>query len=163
MDIIQTLAECDLGHEVYHSDGFGHVQVETVSSYGFETPSVLLEKIEQDSLWDQFIAMAKTQPEEWLIDLVRYFPEDKPYSTKCFVEFLTIISDRNGLIILLQDSSRWYWDLQNISSMSKVFNIVEKLIDDTVSDGWDSEIDLIMLNQILEQLKERRSALECLP
>lgn len=164
MDIIQKLAQCDLGHEVYHSDGFGHIQVETVSTCDFDTPtpSELLERIDQVSLWDEFFVMAKTKTESWLFDLVRYFPEDKTYSTQCFVEFLNIISTRNGLIFFVQDSSRWYWNLQNISLMDRVFEVVKKLIDDTSSVELDGEIDLIMLNQILEQLTDKRAALECL-
>ena len=163
MDIIQKLAQCDLGHEVYHADDFGHVQVETVSICGFETPSMLLEQIDQDSLWGQFFTMAKTQPEEWLIHLMSYFPEDKPYSTQCFVEFLTIISDRNALIFLVQYSSDWYWEVQNLYLMERVFEVVEQLIEERSSAAVGDDIDLIMLKQILGRLKDKKSVIEDLP
>lgn len=160
MDIIQKLAQCDLGHEIYHVDAFGHIQVETVSSSTFESPSVLLEMIDQDSLWDQFFAMAKTQPEKWLINLVSHFPEAKPYSTACFVKFLSIISDRNALIFLVQYSSDWYWDVQNLCLMERVFEVVEKLIEERSSAAVSDDIDLMMLNQILGRLKDKKSAIE---
>lgn len=163
MDLIQKLAQCDLGHEVYHSDGFGHVQVEIVSAYGFETPSVLLGKIDEASLWSEFFEMAKSKPESWMFDLSRHFPADKLYSTKCFVEFLHMISDRNGLICLIQESPYWCWELQNISLMDQVLEIVDRLIDATAPDSLGGEIDLVMLTQIHERLESRRSALESLP
>ena len=49
MNPIQALAQRVLKNEIYHADGDGHVQVETVLTDDFKSPTDLLEEIEQKS------------------------------------------------------------------------------------------------------------------
>lgn len=154
MNPIDALSKHILKNEVYHADGHGHVQVETVSTDDFESPTDLLEKIDQTSQWPAFYAMARTKPEQWLLGLMGYFPETKPYSTRCFVEFLDIFSSRNAMICLVQESPRWYWDVENIEQIGKVMSTVTSLIDSTSQGDLDAEIDLMLLGDLLKRLNE---------
>jgi len=114
----------------------------------------LLGEIEQTCQWPAFFAMARTKPEQWLLDLKICFPETKSYSARCFVEFLDIFSSRHALICLVQDSPRWYWDVENIDLLGTVISTVRRLIESTSQGGLDAEIDLIMLRDLLKRLRE---------
>ncbi len=154
MGIIQKLAECDLGREIYHSDGNGHVQVQLVSKCGFETPAVLIEQIEQAGLWLEFFEMAKTKGDDWILRVIRFFPENKYYSTMCFVEFLSILTNTDSKILLIQDSPTWFWDESNAALIEKVITIAERLIESINPESIDSEIDLSILNRVIQRLEE---------
>ena len=158
MNPIQELAQLDLRDEIYHSDGHGHIQVETraVLTDDLKSPTDLLETIEQMSQWLAFFAMTKTKPEQWLLDLLRYFPDNKPYSTLCFVEFLKVFTARNSLIFLIQDSPIWYWNTQNIVLISGVIDMVVELIDDSSQSTIEGKIDLNLLTGVLKKLKEKQ-------
>jgi len=130
------------------------VQVETVSTDDYESPTELLERIEQTTQWPAFLAMARLKTEQWLLDLMGYFPEMKSYSTRCFVAFLDIFSSRNALICLVQDSPRWYWDVENIDLIGTVISTVITLIDRTSEFDLDAEFDLIFLGDLLKRLRE---------
>ncbi len=84
------------------------------------------------------------------MDLMGYFPEMKSYSTRCFVAFVDIFSSRNALICLVQDSPRWYWDVENIDLIGTVISTVITLIDRTS----ESDLDLILLGDLLKRLRE---------
>jgi len=154
MNPVQALAIQDLKREIYHADGKGHVQVETLMPDGFESPSELLDQIDQTSQWPEFFAMAETKPEQWVLDLLVYFPVTKSYSTRCFVEFLTLLSSRDALIILVQDSPRWYWDGQHAELMDAVMTTVTTLIHGTPQSGLSGEIELILLGDLFKALEE---------
>lgn len=126
------------------------MQVETVSTDDYESPTELLERIEQTTQWPAFLAMARLKTEQWLLDLMGYFPEMKSYSTRCFVAFVDIFSSRNALICLVQDSPRWYWDVENIDLIGTVISTVITLIDRTS----ESDLDLILLGDLLKRLRE---------
>lgn len=153
MDAVKKLAACEFSQEVYHSDGFGHIQVETVSTLGFDpSPLMLLDEIDQESKWPEFFVMAKTKSESWLLELVNHFPLTESYSTSCFVEMLNILSGRDALIILLQESPSWYWSDQNSSLIDTVLNKVELLINGTTADILNDEIERDMFNDISQRL-----------
>ncbi|MGF1756696.1 hypothetical protein L4D76_01865 [Photobacterium sagamiensis] len=156
MDPVQALAQRDLPYEIYHADGNGHVQVETVSPSNFDSPTDLLKRIEQTSQWSEFFAMAKTKPEQWLLDLMIYFPDTQPYSTQCFVEFLNILSSRDALICLVQESPRWYWDAKNVVLISNVIDMVTTLIDGTSQSDLHGELELMLLSELLKKLRHKQ-------
>ena len=106
MGPIEKLAKCDLGREVYHSDGEGHVQVQYLSDAldPFDSPHVLLDQVEQEGLWPEFLEMARTKDDEWIQRICRVFSDTEQYSTLCYVEFLSILSSRDAQITLIQDS-----------------------------------------------------------
>lgn len=155
MDLIAELAQHDLVHEIYHPDGHGHVQVEQVAFDWGKSPTELLNKIEQESLWPAFFTMLKTKPEQWLLDLLFFFPKDKQYSTQCFAEFLSIISSRDGLIYLLQDSPDWYWNAETSALINKVLAVTESLLDDLPKDAISAEIESSILTNIVKGLKDK--------
>ncbi|PSW05717.1 hypothetical protein [Photobacterium lipolyticum] len=156
MDPVQALAQQDLPYEIYHADGNGHIQVETISTGNFESPADLLERIEQASQWPDFFAMAKAKPDQWLLDLMIYFPDTQPYSTQCFVEFLNILSSRDALICFVQGSPRWYWDTKNIALISNVIDMVTTLTDRTSKSDIHGEIELNLLSELLKNLKNKQ-------
>jgi hypothetical protein len=155
MDPIAELAQQDLIYEIYHPDGHGHLQVEQVSFDWGKSPTELLNKIEQESLWPAFFTMVKTKPEQWLFDLLYFFPKDKQYSTLCFVEFLHMISSRDGLICLLQDSPDWYWNTQTSTLINRVLAITKELIETIPEDPITAEIESSMLANIVKGLKDK--------
>jgi hypothetical protein len=155
MDPIAELAQQDLIHEIYHSDGHGHLQVEQVSFDWGKSPTELLNKIEQESLWPAFFTMVKTKPEQWLLDLLYFFPKDKQYSTLCFVEFLAMISSRDGLICLLQDSPDWYWNTQTSTLIDRVLAVTQVLIETLPEDPMTAEIESSMLNNVVDGFKDK--------
>lgn len=157
MDTIHKLAKCDLGGEIYHSDGHGHIQVEQVSSYGFESPTFLLEQVEKEGLWPEFFEMAKAKEDEWILRITRYFPDADHYSTTCFVEFLTVLSSRDSQIQLIQDSPLWFWDEKNAPMISRVIDKAVQLIDSTSHESLDKEIDLSILNGVISRLEAKRN------
>jgi len=160
MEIIHKLATCDLGREIYHSDGQGHIQVEQVPSYGFETPTFLLEQVEKEGLWPDFFAMARTKEDEWILHITRYFSDIDHYSTTCFVEFLSILSSRDAQIQLIQDSPQWLWDEKNAPMISRVVDKATQLIDSTSRDSMDKEIDLSILSGVISRLEAKRNKIE---
>ncbi len=145
MNIIQKLANCDLGRETYHSDGKGHLQVQQESSYGFETPTSLLEQVEQEGLCPEFFEIVKTKEDGWILHITRHFLTSKHYSTTCFVEFLSILSSRDAQIQLIQDSPMWLWDENNLTLIGMVIDKAEQLIASTDQKSIDREIDLSIL------------------
>lgn len=161
MDAVNKLATYDFGQEVFHSDGFGHIQVQTVSSLGFEpSPSMLLERIDQESKWPEFFVMAKTKSETWLLELVNHFPLTKQYSTNCFIEFLGILSSRDALIVLLQESPSWCWSSQNISLINTVLEKIDALIGHTSDESLNGEIEQMMLNDLVQRLTHLKRQIE---
>ena len=159
MDIIQKLAKCDLGREIYHSDGEGHVQVEQ-RPIGlvdpFETPQTLLCQVEQEGLWSEFFEMVKTKEDEWILHITRYFSDNEHYSTTCFVEFLSILSSRNAQIQLIQDSPLWLWDKKNSAMINLVIDKASQLADSSLCELGDWEIDLSVLNGVISRLEAKR-------
>lgn len=160
MDIIQKLERCDLGEEIYHSDGHGHVQVEQVSSYGFEGPDFLLKQVDKQDLWPEFFKMAKTRGDEWIHRIVRYFPDNKYYSTTCFVEFLSILSSRESQVQLVQDAPLWFWGEKNVSMISRVIDKATQLIDSTPCGSLGGEIDLSILNGVISRLNAKKNEIK---
>ncbi len=158
MNAVEKLARCDLGHEVYHSDGCGHVQVETVAAHGFETPAVLLTQIEQNDLWPEFYDLVKTKPDSWLLRLVTFFPSDQAYSTRCFVRLLNLLSDRQTVILLVQDAPHWYWDRHNVELMAQVEHVVNRLIAETETGSMDGDIELSLLTDVIKRLERLKRA-----
>jgi hypothetical protein len=160
MNIIQKLKVCGLGGEIYHSDGHGHIQVEQVSSYGFETPAFLLEQVEKEGLWPEFFEMAKAKEDEWILRITRYFSDTDHYSTTCFVEFLSILSSRDAQIQLIQDSPLWFWEEKNAPMMNRVIDKATQLINSPSCDPLDKEIDLSILNGVISRLETKRNKTE---
>ncbi len=157
MSIIQKLKVCDLGEEIYHSDGHGHIQVEQVSSYGFEGPDFLLEQVEKEGLWPEFFEMAKAKEDEWILRITSYFPDTEHYSTTCFVEFLSILSGRDAQIQLIQDSPLWFWDEKNAAMIGRVIDEAAQLIDSSPHESLAKEIDLSLLNGVISRLETKRN------
>ena len=158
MDIIQKLAKCDLGREIYHSDGEGHVQVEqqTLDLVDpFETPQVLLGQVEQKELWSEFFEMVKTKEDEWILHITRYFSDTEYYSTTCFVEFLSILSSRAAQIQLIQDSPLWLWDEKNAAMINLVIDKASQLADSPPCELGDWEIDLYGVISRLEAKRDQ--------
>lgn len=155
MDPIAELAQQDLIHEIYHPDGHGHVQVQQVSFDWGKSPTELLDKIDQESLWPAFFIMVKTKPDQWLLDLLFFFPKDKQYSTQCFVDFLAILSSRDGLICLLQDAPNWYWDSETSKLINKVLAVTEVLIETLPEDPITAELESGILNNVVQGLKDK--------
>jgi len=156
MDLIQKLEKCDLGGEVYHSDGKGHLQVQLVSPNGFETPAFLLEQVEKEGLWSEFFKMTKTKDDEWIMRITRFFSNTEHYSTECFVELLTILSSRDAQIQLIQDAPLWLWNKNNTNLINIVTDKAKQLIDSTVGESLDKEIDLSILNRVINKLEAKR-------
>lgn len=160
MGIIQKLAKCDLGREIYHSDGEGHIQVQQLpvdTVDPFETPQALLALVEKEGLWPELFEMVKSKEDEWILHITRYFSDTEPYSTTCFVEFLSILSSRAAQIQLIQDSPLWFWDEKNTPMISKVINKATQLIDSTPRESMDKEIDLSILNGVISRLEAKRN------
>lgn len=155
MDAIQKLAKCDLGREIYHSDGEGHVQVEYQSDSidPFDSPHVLLGQVEQEGLWPEFLKMARMKDDEWILRITRVFSGSEHYSTSCFVEFLSILSSRDAQIILIQDSPTWLWDEKNAPMLEVVIDKAAQLIASATGDSMDREIDLSILNRVISRLE----------
>jgi hypothetical protein len=160
MDIIQKLAKCDLGREIYHSDEQRHIQVEQDSSYGFETPTFLLDQVEKEGLWPEFFEMAKTKEAEWILRITRYLSSTEHCSTMCIVEFLSILSSRDAQIQLIQDSPLWFWNERNAPMISRVIDKATQLIDSTPCGSMDKEIDLSILNGVIRRLEAKRNKTE---
>lgn len=160
MKIIHKLATCDLGREIYHSDGEGHIQVQQDSPCGFETPTFLLEQVEKEGLWPEFFAMARTKEDEWVLDIARYLLNLEHCSTMCFVEFLSILSSREAQIQLIQDSPLWLWDEKSVPMINRVIDKAKQLIDSTPSESMDKEFDLSILNGVIRRLEEKESKTE---
>ena len=159
MDIIQKLATCDLGCEIYHSDGEGHVQVESRmdTTDPFEPPQLLLGQIEQEGQWSEFFEMAKTKGDDWILRITQYFPDATHYSTMCFIEFLSTLSSRDAQIVLIQDSPLWLWDEKNAPMIGVVIDKARQLIDSTPRESMDKEIDLSILNGVISRLEVKRT------
>lgn len=160
MNLIQKLTVCDLGEEIYHSDGHGHLQVEQVSSYGFEGPSFLLEQVEKEGLWPEFFEMARTKDDEWVLHIARYLSNIEHCSIVCFVEFLVILSGRDAQIQLIQDSPLWPWDEKTAPMISRVVDKATQLIGSTCCDSMDKEIDLFILSGVISRLEAMRKKIE---
>lgn len=160
MDIIQKLSKCDLGREVYHSDGEGHIQVQQLPVNivdTFETPQSLLTQVEQEELWLEFFEMVKAKEDEWILHFTRYFPDNECYSTTCFVEFLSILSSRDAQIQLIQGAPLWTWDEKNGSLISTVIDKAAQLADSLPSEPMSSEIELAILNRVINRLEAKRN------
>ena len=160
MDIIQKLAMCDLGREIYHSDGQGHIQVEQDSSYGFETPAFLLEQVEKEGLWPEFFEMAKTKEDEWILRITRDLSSTEHCSTMCLVEFLSILSSRDALIVFIQDSPEWTWDEKSTSLIDMVIDKAMQIVNSIPRDSTDHGIDLSILNGVISKLEAKRDQAE---
>lgn len=164
MDIIQKLATCDLGREIYHSDGEGHVQVEYQYQADltdpFDTPQLLIGQVEQESLWSEFFEMAKTKEDDWILRFTQYLPDTAHYSTMCFIEFLSTLSSRDMQIVLIQDSPLWLWDKKNAPMIGMVIDKARQLIDSTPRESMDKEIDLSILNGVISRLETKRNKIE---
>lgn len=156
VDIIQKLAVCDLGREIYHSDGQGHIQVQSESSCGFETPFLLLEEVGREGLWPEFIEMTRSKEDEWILRITRFFPEASHFSTICFVEFLDILSNRDAQLQLIQDSPLWLWSENNVALIDVVIDKAAQLVDSTHQKASDRDIDLSILHRVIDSLEAKK-------
>lgn len=153
MDAINKLLTHSFEEERYHSDGFGHIQVQNTAQCDFDcSPADLLAQIDQASQWPEFLVAAKEMPDSWLIALSNHLPFDKHYSTDLLLELLQIVKSRDSAIVLIQESPRWYWSSNNISQINKVIEKASGLIAATSTDDLSSEIERSILQDIQQRL-----------
>lgn len=167
MDAINQLLAHQFEEEIYHSDGYGHVQVQSTATYDFGcAPAELLDQIEQTGQWQRFFLSIAEQPDSWLLALSNHLPLGKPYSISILVELLQRLHSRDSRMILIQESPMWSWRSQHILQLQTVLNILQKLIDETTptqqssveSNDFGYEIEISMLNDIalkLANIKQR--------
>lgn len=157
--LIETLEQCDFVTELYHPDGFGHIQVETHSPSDDGCPAVLLRQIDRDGLWDAMLEMVKTKPESWILKLAQSLPADGLFSTNCLLQFLDLLCARDTLIVLVQDSPQWFWNRHNLEMMVKVRQVVAALLEQTDCGMAEGLVDADLLGGVLERLDRRRADL----
>jgi hypothetical protein len=161
MDIIKRLENCNFGREICHADGFGHVQVEIEPpSCYLETPAYLLELVEEQGLWPEFFALAKTRDNGWIQRICKYLYFTDSCATQCFVRFLDMLSGREPQLQLLQDSPLWHWDANNVSLIETVIAKATQLSESTPPDDPGSDIDLLILQSLIGRLEALRAQIK---
>ncbi|GIU28641.1 hypothetical protein TUM4644_26470 [Shewanella colwelliana] len=162
MDAINQLLAHTFEEAIYHSDGYGHLQVQSTAQCDVNcAPADLLAQIEQAAQWPTFILAMKAQPDSWLLALSNHVPLDKHYSTHVLVELLRAIKTRDAHIALIQETPRWNWSSpQSPLLIDTVLKMLQVLIDDLTLAQFDTpqscdisrEIELAMFSDIVTRL-----------
>ncbi|MBL4829882.1 MAG: hypothetical protein JKY55_08375 [Aliivibrio sp.] len=153
MNPVEQLSKAQLETEIFHPDGDGHVQVETVSYSWGESPSELLEQINQQDLWEEFYHLLENRPEKWRFDLLDHFPLDKVYNVTFRMKLLDIVSSDTAIHAIISDAPMWLWNAQTLPYLTKVIEIAKQQLTTLDPDDVFIEFESEQLSNLIDHLR----------
>ena len=153
MNPVEQLSKAQLQTEIFHPDGDGHIQVETVSYSWGESPSELLEQINQQGMWKAFYQLLESKPEEWHFDLLTYFPLDKGYNVVFRMKLLESNSSDIAINAIINDAHMWLWNEETLPNLATVIDYAEQLVTTLDPDGFFVEVESEQLSNLIDHLR----------
>lgn len=153
MNPVEQLSKAQLETEIFHPDGNGHVQVETVSYSWGESPSELLEQINQLGMWKEFYQLLESKSEEWHFDLLSHFPLDKEYNVIFRMKLLESTSSDIAISTIISEAPTWLWNTETLPHLAKTIVYAEQLIAALDPDGFFIECETEQLTNLVDHLR----------
>ncbi|WP_114324875.1 hypothetical protein [Candidatus Colwellia aromaticivorans] len=140
---------------IYHSDGFGHLQVEAPIETNPYSISSLICQIELKQQWPAFIKLLPSQSELWLLNFsVELQKENSKGVLNCLVKLTGFIKTSANQITHLQYAAQWPWQSGSILLFDEIINTLSKIEQSLIKkDGLAAEINLSIVRQTLIALK----------
>jgi hypothetical protein len=153
MNPIEQLFHTKLETEIYHPDGHGHVQVETVFHNFGESPPELLEQINRQNLWDEFYQRIEAQSEKWRYDLLEHFTVEKTYSILYRMKLLETASSDIAINAIIHDADTWLWSNETSHYLDKVIAFAEHQLTVLDPDALFIEFETEQLTALIDKLR----------
>ena len=139
----------------YHTDDFGHVQVEIPNHERRYSLSSLLNLIEREQQWPALVELLSSNNEHWLLNLsIELQKQTYEGALYCLVSLIDAIESIDIKIVYLQNSAQWPWHIANIVLLDKTINSLVLIEKDLMRrKGVSEEIDLSIVSKTLTDLQ----------
>ena len=155
-EVLELIANYQFIEPIYHSDGFGHLQVETPFQANPHSISRLIHFIELKQLWPDCIKLLSSKSECWLLDFSVELQKEKSAGVlNCFVKITDFLEASGNQVNHLQNVAQWPWHSDSNALLEDVKNrliILERSL--LKEDGLTSEIDLSIVRHSLAALEQ---------
>lgn len=153
-EVLELIINYQFIEPIYHSDRFGHVQVEEplqATPYNF---SNLLHFIEIKQQWPALLKLLPSKSECWLLNFSFELQKEKSKGALyCLVKLTDFIKTQDNKIAHLQHAAQWPWISGTILLVNVVLNTLAKIEQGLLKeDGLSAEIDLTIVQQTLKAL-----------
>lgn len=155
-EVLELIINYQFIEPIYHSDGFGHLQVETPFQANPYSISRLIHFIELKQQWPDCIELLSSKSECWLLDFsVELQKENSSGVLNCLVKITDFFEASGNRIAHLQNVAQWPWH----SDSSALFEVVKNTLiiielGLLKEDELTSEIDLSIVRHSLVALEQ---------
>lgn len=154
-EILKLVESYQFEEPIYHSDGYGHVQVEQPLqkiNYSFNDLILL---IEERQLWPEVIKKLRDKDDFWLIN---FSTEIETQCTEgafnCLFQLSLLIKDEKNQVFQYQGAAKWPWKFGSISLLKEMECEVLILKKQLVKQEPDTaEIYLSIVNDTLTNIQ----------
>lgn len=156
--LIKKLTTLELDSLRYHSDGNGHVQVESVVWLQGESPREVIKQIAKDNLLGELMELFQQQSISWRLKVMNHFPDDEHWAAQFCCAWLEKTTDSGEKSLIIQAALNWPWQPRWQAQLDVINAQLDALIADVdMDDELAVELDLSMyqswkaqLNQVIE-------------
>lgn len=153
-DVLALLLNYQFIEPNYHSDDFGHIQVETPLQTNEYSINDLIHMIELKQLWPRCMKQLASKDEPWLLKFsAELKKEDSDGALNCLVKLTCYFQSLGNKLVHLQDAAHWSWSFGTISQLEKIQRSLLELQQCLQEDPLTTEIDLCIIKQALTGLK----------
>lgn len=140
---------------IYHSDGFGHVQIEEQLQATSYSISNLIHFIEIKQQWSALIKLLPNKSECWLLnfslELQKESSKDVLY---CLVKLTDLIKIPDNKIIHLQYAAQWPWSIGTTLLLNETIKMLTKIERNLLKENeLTSEINLSIIRNTLREVE----------
>lgn len=133
----------------YHTDDFGHIQVEMPHQDGLYSFKSLIELVDNEQQWPALLRLVSSNNEAWLLsfsaELQKHHCKGKLY---CLFNLIEFFENADNKIAYLQNAAQWPWQLENTTLLDKVVKILMLIEQGLIANkDLNAEIDLSILRK----------------
>jgi len=153
-EVLELIINYQFLEPIYHSDGFGHVQVEEPLQSTPYNISNLIHFIEKKQQWSALLKLLPSKNECWLLSFsLELQKEESKGVLSCLITLTDFIKTQDNKIAHLQHAAQWPWISGTILLVNVVLSTLAKIEQDLLKeDGQSAEIDLTIVRQTLIEL-----------
>jgi|TARA_B100001063_G_scaffold17010_1_gene13050 hypothetical protein len=154
-ELLKLVGNHQFEEPIYHSDEYGHIQVEQPPQKVNYSLDDLILLIEERKLWQALIEKLSAKDDAWLMEFLTAIQKQRTMGVfHCLVQLSSLIKDDANQVFQYQDVNGWPWQFGSILLLEEIEHKNLMLKQRLINQGADiSEIYLSIVKDTLISLQ----------
>lgn len=154
-EVLELIINHQFIEPIYHTDGFGHVQIEEPLQATPYSIRNLIHLVEIKQQWSALIKRLPNKSECWLLNFSLELQKESSKSVLyCLVKLTGLIKIPDNKIIHLQYAAQWPWSTGTTLLLNETIKMLTKIERNLLKENeLTSEINLSIIRNTLKELE----------